>query len=112
MNNEIAETIARQIDHQKPDKCEPGRDVQMAIANDTLLVAVIPLETVAHISYDKGMDLYSVALHKGTDNKKDFDGVHCNQLGEIIFGKKAKPWTQRPCANELYFHWDNQLATR
>jgi hypothetical protein len=91
--NEIHQTIAGQLDHMKPDDLKPGVDVGMeATSEDTLAVIVVPTGTRATVRYDAGRDTYAVSVVRGDDDRF-YDDVYCDQLGELIFGDEAKPFT-------------------
>jgi hypothetical protein len=99
--NDIHQTIAAQIDNMKPAHLTPGVDIGMAPVNETTLAVVFPERHERFdITYDEGRDLYnvtrstrpvpSVRIWLAHD---PLEGVFCDQLGEILFGSEAEPWT-------------------
>ena len=92
--NEIHETIASQIHHMKPAHLEPGKHIGMAPVDDeTLLILVAPTATLAVVRYERGQDLYSVVVNRFGHEVRDYDGVFCDQLGDLIFGVDGERWT-------------------
>lgn len=101
--NQIHQTIAQQIDHMKPEHMEPGVDVGMEPCDATTLRIVTHVRDAERrrafdVSYDEGADLYNVVCYPpgaAADPERDVHtGVFCDQLGELVFGDDAKPWTQ------------------
>lgn len=91
---DLHQTIAYQIDNQRPPHLEPGRHVGMAVIDaDTLLVLVGPTATMAIVRYDHGRDTYLVTVNRSGGEVKDFDDVYCDMLGDLIFGVDASPAT-------------------
>jgi hypothetical protein len=97
MDTTYVEEIARQLDHMKPEHLEPGVHVGMEImATYTLRVIVRePGQPTrrADVTYWPGHDHYSVDLDVDGERQREIDGVYCDQIGEIVFGDNAKPWT-------------------
>ena len=94
MHNEIHNTIAMQLHHMKPDEYVPQFDVTMEVVDDNAIgVIVRPTDSYAVVRYDAGADHYDVTITKDDDGPKHIQGVYCDQLGEIVFGDKAKNWT-------------------
>lgn len=92
--NEMHQTMAHQIDHMRPAHLEPGRHIGMAVVDeDTLLVLVAPTATIAIVRYCHGPDLYSVTVNRWQQPVKDYDGIFCDQLGDLIFGVDAGEWS-------------------
>lgn len=90
---ETHEEIARQLHHFKPAHYRPGIDVGFApFDKGSLLVVVPPLHTLAVVTYCPGPDLYSVVVSDATPTVREFDGVFCDQLGELVFGADAGQW--------------------
>ena len=97
--NQIHETIAGQIHNMKPADLEPGVDIGMApLREDTLLVRVLPSQPNdarsldAQIRLDQGRDLYDVTIYQRGE-KHEHIGVYCDQLGNLVFGDQAEPFT-------------------
>jgi hypothetical protein len=91
---EIQEVIAGQVDHAKPPAYRPGVEVGMGIVGeDSITVFVPPLHTVAVITYKPGPDLYEVTISDATLKVREYEGIYCDQLGELIFGADAERWT-------------------
>lgn len=91
--SEIHETMAAQIHHQKPAHLTPGKDIGIEVRDANSIRVVIPAENMqATVEYLPGPDLYAVEILRD-DEVSSFDQVYCDQLGEILFGSDAKPWT-------------------
>jgi hypothetical protein len=90
----IHETMAGQIDHQKPERLKPGKDIGIEVKDANSITVVVPsMEMQATVEYLPGPDLYAVEILRG-DEISSFDRVYCDQLGELLFGDEAQPWTQ------------------
>lgn len=115
----IANTIAGQLHHTKPDAFEPGRDVGMIpLNNDNALgILVNPADRIVVINYDAGADEYDVAaldappirtlqsverlmgvllaaiLSNDSSEIEVLRGLGCEQIGEYVWGEQAKPFT-------------------
>ena len=93
-SNQIHQTIAQQIDHMKPDHLRPGIDVGMEPLDATTLRVLVRVDHDAFarfdIRYDEGRDTY--VFTAGDD--EPISDIYCDQLGELVFGENAKPWTQ------------------
>jgi hypothetical protein len=88
------QTIASQIDNMRPSHLLPGRHIGMAPVDErTVLVLVGPTGVLAVVRYEPGPDLYSVVVNRSGGETREFDGVYCDQLGELIFGVDAGAWT-------------------
>lgn len=97
--NEIHGTIAQQLDNMRPDDLTPGTDVVMhPLHENTLLVQVMgntPNDSRSHdvhITYDRGRDTYNVTIYR-LGEKDELTDVYCDQLGTIVFGEHAKPFS-------------------
>jgi hypothetical protein len=97
-SNEVHETIAQQLHHMKPADLTPGVDVGMTAIDATTLAVIFPRDDRrVDVRYDRGPDTYTVTemIRAGecwlaADPRSD---VYCDQLGELVFGENAKPWT-------------------
>ena len=90
----IQQTIAGQVDHQKPDAYRPGIEVGMGIVgSDTVVVFVPPLRTIAVVTYNEGHDLYEVTVSDATPKVREYEGIYCDQLGDLVFGADSEQWT-------------------
>src|SRR4051812_9002838 len=116
----VSNTIAGQLHHTLPDALEPGRDAGMIPLPDALGVYVGPRDRVAVVAYDAGGDTYDVAVAVAPPVRsvatithlmewlleslrtnaevnprvaKVHRGLHCDQLGEFVWGDDAKPYT-------------------
>jgi hypothetical protein len=98
--SQIHQTIAQQIDHTKPDDLKPGVDVGMQAIDDCTLAVVMPKAgTRVDVRYDAGPDTYTLTRSERVgeiwvSTKPPMSDVYCDQLGELIFGSDAKPWSQ------------------
>lgn len=93
--SQTCETIAQYLHHTKPPSYRPGIDVGMSqLDEDTMIVFVPPLHTIAVIRYMHGPDLFSVTISDATPHVRDYDGVYCDQLGELVYGADADAFTQ------------------
>lgn len=95
---EIHQTIAGQIDNTKPDDLKPGVDVGMeAIDANTLAVVLPKLGVRFDVRYDAGPDTYTVTRQDWMMGvwvaAEPISGLYCDQLGDLIFGEDAKPFT-------------------
>lgn len=114
----VPETIAQQLDNTRPDVIKPGRDAGMVPLPDALGVYIGPRDRLAVVAYDAGMDEYDVAVIEAPPvrtvaivteelgrlleslrtnaevaDAKMYRGVHCDQIGEFVWGDDAKPYT-------------------
>lgn len=114
MPTQTHENIAMQIDHQKPDNLVPGRDVGMSALNaTTVLVVVGPYDLAAAIEYDVDGDWYNVTVTTNVSERPTqhiYERVYCDQLGELVFGANAKPWTMPFGAVETYDNEGNVVS--
>jgi hypothetical protein len=107
---EIHETMAAQIDHQKPGRLMPGRDIGIEVRDANSIKVVVPSENMqATVEYLPGPDLYAVEVLRD-DEVTSFDRVYCDQLGEILFGAEASEWTA-PMGGITTFNADGSVAT-
>lgn len=89
----IHETMAAQIDNQKPERLTPGRDIGIEVTGENSISVIVPsMNMQATIEYLSGPDLYAVEILRD-DEVSSFDRVFCDQLGELLFGEEAQPWT-------------------
>ena len=98
--NDVHQTIAQQIDHMKPEHLTPGVDIGIEVVDERAIrVLVLPHQESYEIRLDPS-DTYTVtrsvldAQHRPIAAEQPLAGIYCDQLGEIIFGDEAKPWTQ------------------
>lgn len=90
----IHQTMAQQIDHMKPDHLVPGKDIGIEVRDANSITVVIPSwDLTATVEYLPGPDLYAVEVLRDGSVSAHSE-VYCDQLGELIFGDEAKPWTQ------------------
>ena len=101
--NETHQNIAQQVDHMKPDHLRPGIDVGMEVRDENTLRILLPAKQChVDVRYDAGPDTYTVTQFElaklgsmtAIVEREPVSGIHCDQLGELIFGDDAKPWTQ------------------
>lgn len=106
----VAQNIAGQLHHTKPDGLTPRKDVGMEVITDGVRVHIFPWGTVADIVYLDGPDLYSV---KVTDEfgTSEYDRVDCITMTELVWGDEAKPYTDPVIVIETY-NEDGTVATR
>lgn len=89
----IHQTMAGQIDHMKPDHLVPGKDIGIEVRDANSITVSIPAQDLrATVEYRPGPDTYAVEILRDGD-VSSFDDVYCDQLGELIFGNEAKPWS-------------------
>lgn len=96
---EVADRILSQIDHMRPDHLIPGRHVGARRIDGGVEVTLPEYGRSSRITYDEGNDLYSVEVtardqETGQVTQNGYVGVYCDQLGEMVWGKDSKPWTQ------------------
>jgi hypothetical protein len=92
--SDLHQTIAAQIDNMRPRHLEPGRHIGIGIIDEhTVLVIVAPTATLAVIRYLPGRDLYSVTVNRFGHEVRDFDGIFCDQLGDLVFGVDAEEFS-------------------
>jgi hypothetical protein len=94
--NDVHETIARYLHNMKPERYRPGIDVGISIVDEwSVIVDVVPAGRRLQIRYDRGPDLYSVREFDGERPGWDewTERIYCDQLGEVVFGGEAEPWT-------------------
>jgi len=92
--NDTHEIIAHYLHHTKPEHLKPGRDVGIAIMDEhTVIAHVLPLLTIAVITYQPGPDLFDVTISDATPKVREYAGVYCDQLGELIYGTGAGEFT-------------------
>jgi len=90
----IHETMAQQIDHQRPRHLTPGRDIGIEVKDANSIAITVPsMKMQATLEYLPGPDLYSLEILRD-DEITEHDRVYCDQLGELLFGSDAEPWTQ------------------
>jgi hypothetical protein len=101
--NQLHQNIAQQVDHMKPDHLRPGVDVGMEVLDATTLRIVLPgKQCHVDIRYDEGPDTYTVTQFElkqlgqmtAVVEHEPLSGIHCDQLGEMVFGEDAKAWSQ------------------
>ena len=101
----LHQTIAGQIDNQKPAHLVPGKHVGMEVIDaNTLRVIVVPTGVTADVRYDEGPDLYTVTVTNAAGEAAEYPGAYCDMLGDLIFGVDAQPatfpmveiWTEGP----------------
>lgn len=95
--------MAAQIHHRKPDYLRPGFDVLMEPVEhyglDGLRVTLHPFGDEADylcavFTYDLASDTYDALVQRGHGTEaEEMSNVYCDDLGEILFGDEAKPWT-------------------
>lgn len=91
---QIHQTIMGQIDHMKPAHLEPGKHVGAKVFNATTLeITVVPTGRVVRVAYNEGADLYDVTVFKRDDTVEEYEGVYCDQLGEMVFGADTGEWS-------------------
>jgi hypothetical protein len=91
---DLHQTIAFQIDNQRPAHLVPGKHVGMEVVDaDSLRVIVLPTGIRAVVTYQHGPDLYAVSVTNHAGEVTMFDGVYCDMLGDLIFGVNAEPAT-------------------
>lgn len=97
--NQLHQTIAAQIDHVLPEGLVPGKDVGMEVIDRTTLrilaYARDPERRCAwDVRYDEGWDTYVLTRYvPGGPAEEPISDVYCDQLGDLIFGDEAKPFT-------------------
>jgi hypothetical protein len=101
--NETHQSIAQQVDHMKPDHLRPGVDVGMEVIDEATLRILLPYKG-GHVDvrYDQGPDTYTVTRTETVKlgslvmpcERDPISDIHCDQLGELVFGEDAKPWRQ------------------
>lgn len=90
----IHETMAQQIDHQRPPHLKPGEDIGIEVKDaNTISITVPSMNMQATLEYLPGPDLYALEILRD-DEVSEFDRIYCDQLGELLFGSDAEPWTQ------------------
>jgi hypothetical protein len=90
MDTQIAETIAGQLHSMKPDHLIPGKDVGMVAIDKGVIVSMA--SRIVTIVLDEAADLYGVTIDEEDSPTRVFDGIFCDQLGELVWGDDAKPW--------------------
>jgi len=93
----IANTIAGQLDHTKPDKFVPGIDVGFKATTqdgmEGLRFCVLPRRVHGVVLYDAGPDTYIVHITMPNGERVTYSDVYCDQLGHIVWGADvAKPY--------------------
>jgi hypothetical protein len=88
----------------KPDHLRPGVDVGMEVRDETTLRILLPAKQChVDIRYDAGaghLHGHAVraearsATRRRSSSASPMSGIHCDQLGELVFGEDAKPWSQ------------------
>lgn len=96
--NDLHQTIASQIHHTLPEGFEPGVDVGMEVIDESTLAIVLPKRGLRFdVRYDAGWDTYVLTRmerHAGAwVADEPISDVYCDQLGDLIFGDEAKPFT-------------------
>lgn len=90
----VHETIASQIDNMRPPHLVPGKHIGIEpVDRLSIMVTVVPTGVTAMVRLDEGRDLYDVAVCKHGGEATAYEGVFCDQLGDLIFGVNAEPWT-------------------
>lgn len=106
---QIHETIAFQIDNQKPAHLKPGIDIGLEVIDATTVgVLVVPTGVRATVKYNEGRDLYEVEVERDGE-RTAYDDVYCDMLGDLIFGNEAEPasfpmvevWAVDPTTGDL-----------
>jgi hypothetical protein len=88
---QIHQTIAYQIDNQRPPHLVPGRHVGMEVTGPlSVRVTVVPTGLRAIVTYNEGSDLYELAITTHAGETTLYDGVYCDMLGDLIFGVDAE----------------------
>jgi|KBSMisStandDraft_5_1062788.scaffolds.fasta_scaffold1447226_2 hypothetical protein len=98
MTNQIHESIAQQIDCMRPPHLRPREHVVMEVLDDQTLRVLVRTEPMrcTDIRYDAGPDTYTVTRYEvsgGLIPSEPISDVYCDQLGEIVFGDEAMPFT-------------------
>ena len=89
----IANIIAEQLDHTKPDNLRPGKDVGFQATNSGLRFTITPMNRTGRVEYDEGMDSYTVTVHDKGEATVVYEDVYADQIGELVWGDNAKDWT-------------------
>jgi hypothetical protein len=91
-NTRVAETILAQVDSVRPDSLTPGKDVGATAITNGVEITTLATGRRVRIVYDADLDLYDVTVTDGEEHNTH-EGCYCDQLGEIVWGEDAKPWT-------------------
>lgn len=94
---QLHENIAQQIDNMLPAGLVPGKDIGMGVVGESTLAVVLPKRGLRFdVRYDEGRDTYVLTRMEYPSNVvlgDPISDVYCDQLGELIFGDEAKPFS-------------------
>lgn len=104
----VANNIAEQLHHTKPDHLEPKIDVGMTQMPDDagVVVSILARPRPGHdldgygrrveIVYDEGRDIYDLWIREQKPGERKtvrhLEGMFADQLGELVWGEEAKPY--------------------
>lgn len=89
----VPEEISRQLHNTKPDALLARTDVVMLPLDErTLLVVIFPRKRAAVVHFDPDENVYLV-IREDPSGRKVTDNVQNVQLGQLVWGPDAKPYT-------------------